>query len=93
MAKSPSKCKIKEVASELECELGKWSFCHEGQALSHIPVFQEIARRHEEVHRLAREIVEATRQGSQGRAERLLQQFEEVRKLLFASLDELSKAT
>ena len=47
-----------------------------GQALAHIPVFQEIGRQHREVHRLAKEIVEPTRQGSHGRAEKLLQELE-----------------
>jgi hypothetical protein len=76
LAKSPSKCKIQEGASDRGCAFGKWCCSPEGQALAHIPVFQEVGRQHREVHRLAKEIVEPTRQGSHGRAKKLLQELE-----------------
>ncbi len=81
--------KPEEVASHKTCDFGKWFFSAEGQSLSSLPAFAEIAKFHEEVHRHARDIVALIQSKSDKEARSRLAQFEESRKNLFAALDDL----
>ncbi len=52
--------------------------------------FKEMGKHHEQVHTLVRRIVALPKEsGSKAEMERLLREFEEVRKLMFAALDRL----
>ncbi len=78
-----------EVASHHECAFGKWYFGDEGQSLDHYPEFQTVGRYHEQVHSIARQIVELVENENMNEAQAKFTEFEAVRKNLFNSLDEL----
>ena len=81
-----------DVASDRECEFGKWFFSAEGQALSSYPGFEEVQESHHQVHELAREIVTLVNGGEQNKAKQKLNRFEKVREDLFQALDKLYRS-
>jgi methyl-accepting chemotaxis protein len=83
------KIATKDVQDHKTCNLGRWYYSGEGQALVDVPGFAEAGRYHEDVHRLAREIVALVNQGERGEANRLLAAFNDARTGLFSELDTL----
>ena len=78
-----------EVANHHQCQFGKW---YDGDGSRHFsghPVFEEIGRWHEQVHTLARRVVDLSRQGKDAAANTLMAEFEDVRVKLFEALNRL----
>ena len=78
-----------QVASDRECEFGKWYFSDRAQILNSFHKFEEIGQLHKKVHDLARQIVEQASENRMDRAKNLLEDFESVRADMFQALDEL----
>ena len=83
---------VSQVTSSHECAFGKWYDSPEAKALASIPVFGEVGRRHEDVHRLAREAVEHLEHGRREKATEAMGSFEKGRMELFEALDELYRS-
>jgi methyl-accepting chemotaxis protein len=81
-----------DVTSHHDCEFGKWYYSTSGQTLSGITGFAEVGEQHEQVHKIAREIVASYGKGDTSRAQALMAEFEKVRKKLFETLDILYRA-
>jgi methyl-accepting chemotaxis protein len=71
------------------CDLGRWYFSPEAQAVADLPGFAEAGTYHEDMHRLAREVILLVNQGKQGPARQLLDAFNDARTGLFGELDTL----
>ncbi|MFO8033473.1 MAG: methyl-accepting chemotaxis protein [Desulfohalobiaceae bacterium] len=78
-----------EVASDRDCEFGKWYYSQAGQKLSDLPAFEEVGKHHKEVHAYAQKIVSLVQQGRQDKARSLMESFEHSREQLFQALDRL----
>ncbi|WP_319408289.1 methyl-accepting chemotaxis protein [uncultured Desulfosarcina sp.] len=78
-----------DVPDQKSCDLGRWYQSEAGQALADLPGFAEAGRHHEDLHRLAREIVVLINQGEHSRANALMQAFNDARTGLFGELDTL----
>ncbi|UCG14721.1 MAG: CZB domain-containing protein [Deltaproteobacteria bacterium] len=81
-----------EITSHHECEFGKWYDGADGQAFASEPVFAEVGMHHEDVHRLASEIVALVEKNQKREADALMNKFEHSKKELFRTLDELYRA-
>jgi methyl-accepting chemotaxis protein len=77
------------VASHHECQFGRWYDGVTRESFATHPAFAEVGRHHERVHQLARTILERIEAGQRDQALTNMQEFEDVRRELFASLDEL----
>ncbi|MGM0424945.1 MAG: methyl-accepting chemotaxis protein [Thermodesulfobacteriota bacterium] len=78
-----------EVASDRDCEFGKWYYSQAGQKLSDLLAFEEVGKHHKEVHAYAQKIVSLVQQGRQDKARSLMESFEHSREQLFQALDRL----
>jgi methyl-accepting chemotaxis protein len=78
-----------DVPDHKSCDLGHWYHSEAGQTLADLPGFAEAGRHHEDVHRLAREIVGLVNQGERGKANQLMTAFNDARAGLFGELDTL----
>jgi methyl-accepting chemotaxis protein len=78
-----------EVASDRDCEFGKWYYSQAGQKLSDLPAFEEVGKHHKDVHAYAQKIVSLVQQGRQDEARSLMESFEHSREQLFQALDRL----
>ncbi len=78
----------KKIPDHHQCEFGKW-YDNAPKELSSLPIFHEIGVHHEAVHRRVIEAVELYNANNQSGAHRKVEEFEVVRKQLFAALDEL----
>jgi methyl-accepting chemotaxis protein len=87
--KGEIKISAKDVIDHKNCELGRWYYSADGQAMAEVPGFAEAGRRHEDVHRLAREGVVLVNQGERGKANQLMTAFNDARTGLFGELDTL----
>jgi methyl-accepting chemotaxis protein len=83
------KLSVNDVIDHKNCELGRWYDSAEGQALAGLPGFAEAGRHHEEVHRLAREVVALVNRGERAKANGLMKDFNDARTGLFGQLDTL----
>ncbi|GAB6036240.1 hypothetical protein JCM15519_07990 [Fundidesulfovibrio butyratiphilus] len=81
--------KPEEVADHHQCDFGQWFDSEGSKQLGDRPAFAEVGRHHEQVHTLVRQIVALVQQGKKAEADRMLAQFEETRKRMFAALDVL----
>ncbi len=81
-----------QVASDRECEFGKWYFSDQAQKLKHSQTFVEIGTLHKQVHDLARKIAEQVNRGKINQAKEMLDDFEKVRADMFKALDDLYRA-
>ncbi len=81
--------KPEEVADHHQCAFGKWYDGPDGQKLKEIAAFKTVGQYHEEVHALARRIVDLYHQGEQPKAAGLMDEFEKCREKLFVALDDL----
>lgn len=77
-----------EVSGHHECAFGQW-YDNAPQEIVALPLFKEIGKSHEAVHRTAKEIVTLHNQGQTEVAQLRLKEFETVRKELFKDLDTL----
>ncbi|MFO7713416.1 methyl-accepting chemotaxis protein [Desulfosarcina sp.] len=78
-----------EVPDCKSCNLGHWYHSEAGQALADLPGFAEAGRHHEDLHRLAREIVGLVNQGERDKANQRMTAFNDARTGLFNGLDTL----
>jgi methyl-accepting chemotaxis protein len=83
------KISTNDVPDHKSCDLGRWYHSEAGQALADMPGFAEAGRYHEDVHRLAREIVVLINQGARGKANQRMTAFNDARTGLFGELDTL----
>ena len=79
------------VNHSTECFFGKWFF-GEGKKFAHLPVYKEIEGVHEQVHRIAGEIVEHCKADEIAEAIETMAQFNVTWQELFAKLDELYRS-
>ena len=84
-----SSLKPEEIASDHECEFGRWYFSENGQLLSHVPAFEPVGRHHKHVHDLVKKIVRLTNEDRKDEAKGCMPEFEEARGNLFVALDNL----
>ncbi len=88
-----SSLKPEEIASDHECEFGRWYFSENGQLLSHVPAFEPAGRHHKHVHDLVKKIVRLTNEDRKDEAKGCMPEFEEARGSLFVALDNLYNST
>ena len=81
-----------EITSHRECDFGKWYSGDSAQDLKENSAFQTAGLHHEQVHVLARKIVEAVQKNDATRSKSYMAEFENHRELMFAALDELYRA-
>jgi len=87
--KGEIKISANDVIDHKNCELGRWYYSADGQAMAGLSGFAEAGRHHEDVHRLAREVVVLVNQGERGKANKLMKAFNDARTGLFGELDTL----
>ncbi|MFP5259050.1 MAG: methyl-accepting chemotaxis protein [Acidobacteriota bacterium] len=78
-----------EVADHHHCQFGQWYDGEGSRCFTDHPVFQEIGRWNEQVHALARHVVDLARQGKDAAAATAMGEFEAVRIKLFDALNRL----
>ncbi len=84
--------KSEEVASDQECAFGKWFYSDAGKSMSKHPAYAEVEKHHSKIHSIAREIVGLIENNRKDKAELMMHDFEETRRSLFLSLDQLYTA-
>jgi methyl-accepting chemotaxis protein len=60
----------KEFMSHRECTLGRWYYSDGMRNFGDVSEFKELGRKHEEFHKIAREIIEEMKRGNKSEAER-----------------------
>jgi methyl-accepting chemotaxis protein len=78
-----------EVADHRDCDLGRWYYSPEAQAFGDLPGFDDVGRLHEEIHRLAKEIIVLVNDGRTDEARRMMAAFNDARNGFFGELDTL----
>lgn len=78
-----------DVTHSTQCVFGKWFYGKEGKTLSSNPHYREVEKWHNQVHELAKHIVEEYNADRRSEAQRLYDEFEKARKGLFDELDAL----
>lgn len=82
--------KPEDVTASTACAFGKWFYSSDGgQKLTHYPAYKEVESRHNDVHRIAKEIVGHMFHGDKAKAHAMMAEFEKARNGLFDALDEL----
>ncbi|MFH1147052.1 MAG: methyl-accepting chemotaxis protein [Pseudomonadota bacterium] len=83
--------KSDEVVGSHDCAFGKW-FYGDGKKYQDMEVYKSIGERHDNVHKLARDIVKLINENKKTEAMQRLEEFEEVRIALFEGLNDLYSA-
>ena len=78
----------KQIPNHHQCEFGKW-YDNAPEAVKNHPLFKEIGVHHEAVHVKVVQAVDLFNSNKTGDARKKVEEFEEVRKKLFVSLDEM----
>ena len=78
----------KDIPNHHQCEFGKW-YDNAPEIIKIHPLFKEIGIHHEAVHRKVAEAVDLYNMNKVVEAHNKVEEFEEVRKKLFVSLDEM----
>jgi methyl-accepting chemotaxis protein len=79
-----------EVPSHEACEFGQWIALKDGgQALKEEPSFEAVCRTHQQVHRIAREVIASSNNGRGQQLADLMHTFEETRQRFFDALETL----
>ncbi len=78
----------KNVPDHHQCEFGKW-YDNAPEKIKLHPLFKEIGQHHEAVHRRVVEAVDLFNTNKTNAARNKVDEFEDVRKKLFISLDEM----
>lgn len=78
----------KQIPNHHQCDFGKW-YDNAPEAVRNHPLFKEIGVHHEAVHVKVVQAVDLFNSNRTSEAHRKVEEFEEVRKKLFASLDEM----
>ncbi|OLN25367.1 hypothetical protein DVDV_3419 [Desulfovibrio sp. DV] len=78
-----------EVAGHHQCQFGQWYDGDGRRAFAGHPIYAEVGRFHEQVHALARRVVQFAEQGKDREAATELEDFEAVRVKLFDALNRL----
>ncbi len=78
----------KDIPDHHQCEFGKW-YDTAPKKLETLPLFAEVGKHHEAVHRTVMEAVDLHNANDHAGAARKVEEFEQVRAKLFAALDEL----
>ncbi|BBO72314.1 hypothetical protein DSCA_62440 [Desulfosarcina alkanivorans] len=78
-----------DVIDHKSCDLGRWYFGEEGRAMAGQTGYARTGTCHEDVHRLAREIVVLVNRGERDKASQLMSTFNDARTALFGELDTL----
>jgi methyl-accepting chemotaxis protein len=78
----------KQIPNHHQCDFGKW-YDTAPEAVKNHPLFKEIGIHHEAVHVKVVQAVDLFNANRTGDARKKVEEFEEVRKKLFASLDEM----
>ena len=84
-----AKLSPEEVTSHHDCAFGKWYYSPEGQKMADNPIYAQIGKYHEEVHRTAREIAVLVQKGLQSDTSALMKRMDDAREQLFTLLDQL----
>ena len=86
-----SPLQTKDVKDHTQCVFGKW-YAGEGKSrFGHLPLFQSIRREHEQVHVMARAIVEMYSRGDKQQAAAMLSDMTPLTERLCGMLDELEQ--
>jgi len=78
-----------QVADHHQCDFGQWFDTTGQRELGALASFQEVGRRHEQVHALARRIVALAQEGKKDEMRRRMEEFETARRAMFSALDVL----
>jgi len=81
-----------EVSSHNTCDFGKWYESKQGQLLKTNPAYKTVGHHHENVHILARDIVDAVHKKDASKTKQMMKDFENHREKLFVALDDLYMA-
>lgn len=81
----------RELKDHTQCAFGKWYFGEGQKLLGDLPVFQAIDREHEQIHAMARRIVETYNRGDKQEAANMLSEFTPLTDKLCGMLDELER--
>ncbi len=77
------------VTSHYDCDFGKWYESADATKFKNNETFKTIGHTHENVHRLAEEIVIASNKNDMDQAKKLMEAFENSREEMFVALDAL----
>ncbi len=70
------------VVSHFECDLGKWIYGHALKQYNNIPEIQELEKVHEQIHSVAKQLVELYKKGNEFEARKRLSEVEEIADVL-----------
>ncbi|MDG4866636.1 methyl-accepting chemotaxis protein [Guyparkeria sp. 1SP6A2] len=80
-----------KIASDRQCELGRWYFGSGKQKFGHLPAMQEIEEPHRQLHRKVKEIVDLKQAGQGEQAERELSEVNRLSDRIVALLDRVER--
>ncbi len=80
-----------KVASDHQCELGRWYFGTGKQKFGHLTAMQEIERPHRQLHRKVKEIIDLKQAGQREQAEGELDQVDRLSDRIVALLDRVER--
>lgn len=75
-----------EVASHLDCRLGKWYYGIANKLFGNEQAYKEVEQPHIRIHQLAKEAVKAVNQGDKEKAEQILLEIHQVSKVVVEKL-------